>query len=182
MNKRSMTAFLFALAFLAVAGRVAHAQNQLPPGWVENWDGSGTYVYLGSPGTGNVGRTPGSFDIPQAVYSARHPGWYDELVGQITDEWYRHNQGGGGGWEDQLSPDDDRRIRPGVRLDIRLRQRVRWVPDALAGRYHPAPRGYRYGVLGGHVLLLGRDYQVREVYRVHRDQRDQRDQRDHRDQ
>ena len=167
MNGRLMTACVLAVAFLAVSGRAALAQNPLPPGWVENWDGSGTYVFLGSPGTGNVGRTPGSFDIPQAVYSARHPGWYDQLIGQITQDWYQQNQDrAGAGWRDQLAPDEERRIGRGRRLDPGLRQRVHWVPDDLAGRYRPAPRGYRYAVIGGYVLLLDRNYRVREVYRV----------------
>src|ERR1700674_5434054 len=97
MNRRLMTAWVLALAFLTVSGRVALAQDQyqLPPGWVENWDGSGTYVFLGSPGTGNVGRTPGSFDIPEAAYSARHPGWHDQLMGRIA------GSGGGAFAQDQ---------------------------------------------------------------------------------
>ena len=76
MNRRSMTACLLAAAFLTVSAGVALAQDQLPAGWVQNWDGSGTYVFLGSPGTGNVGYASGNFDIPQAEYSAAHPGWY----------------------------------------------------------------------------------------------------------
>jgi hypothetical protein len=58
-------------------------QGGLPAGWVVNWTGDGTYVYLGSPGTGNVGRSPGSFDISQADYSASHPGWYNQLIARL---------------------------------------------------------------------------------------------------
>jgi hypothetical protein len=167
MNRRSITAFALALGLLALSGRVALAQNPLPEGWIQNWDGSGTFVFLGSPGTGNVGYTPGSFDIPQARYSADHPGWYEELIPQITQDWYRQNQNGAGAeWQDRLSPDEERSLRGGQRLNSRLRQRVHWVPDDLSRRYGPAPRGYRYAVIGGHVVLLDNGYRMRKVYRL----------------
>jgi hypothetical protein len=59
--------------------------NLLPsPGWVPNWTGDGTFVYLGPNGTGNVGYKVGSFDIPQAVYAAAHPGWYAQLLVKVA--------------------------------------------------------------------------------------------------
>src|ERR1700693_556526 len=122
MNGRLITACALALTFLAGSGRGARAQQQqqqqLPAGWVQNWDGSGTYVFLGSPGTGNVGYTPGSLDIPQGDYSAAHPGGYEELVAQTTQDWYQRNPNRAGpGWQDRLSPDEENRLRPGQRLD-----------------------------------------------------------------
>jgi len=166
MTVRSMTVRVLALAFLAASGRVALAQAPLPAGWVENWDGSGTYVFLGSPGTGNVGYKPGSFDIPQARYSERHPGWYDQLVVHVTQEWYRQNHDRASGWQDRLSPEEEGRLRPGQWLDPELRHRLRWLPPDLSQRYGTPPPGYRYAFLGGHVLLLDRDYKMHEVYRV----------------
>ena len=145
----------------------AAEEGPLPEGWVENWDGSNTYVYLGSPGTGNVGYKPGSFDIPQARYSQRHPGWYDELMVRVTREWYRQNRDrAGGGWHERLAPEQEHRLRPGHWLDPELRARVHWLPPDLWQRYGTPPAGYRYGVIGGYVLLLDRDYKMREVYRV----------------
>ena len=167
MNVRSMTTCVMTLAFLVVSGRVAVAQDQLPAGWVQNWDGSNTYVFLGSPGTGNVGYQPGNFDISQADYSRKHPGWYEQLAGRITQDWYRHNRDRAGpGWQDRLSPDEERRLRPGQRLDSGLRQRAHPLPADLSQRYRPPPSGYRYLVIGGHVVLLDGNYQVYEVYSV----------------
>ena len=168
MNKRSMAACVLALAFLAVSGGVAFAQQyQLPAGWVHNWDGSNTYVFLGSPGTGNVGYQPGNFDISQANYSRKHPGWYDQLVAQITQDWYYQNRDhAGDGWQDRLTPDEERRLRKGQRLDSGMRQRVHWLPADLSQRYNAPPSGYRYGVLGGRVLLLDNNFMVSAIYSV----------------
>jgi hypothetical protein len=148
-------------------GTAAPAQGQLPRGWIPNWDGSNTYVFLGSPGTGNVGYSPGRFDIPQENYSRRHPGWYEQLVGQVTQDWYHQNRDRAGpGWQDRLSPEEEQRIRPGQRLDSGLRQRTHPLPADLSHRYRTPPSGYRYVVIGGRVVLIDGNYQVREVYTV----------------
>ena len=56
----------------------------LPAGWVPNWDGSGTYVFLGSPGTGNVGTSPGVFTWNPDQYDAMHPGWKAQLTAKLS--------------------------------------------------------------------------------------------------
>jgi hypothetical protein len=41
-----------------------------------------------------------------------------------------------------------------------------WLPPDLARMYGPAPRGYRYAIIGGNIVLLDEGYQVHDVFRL----------------
>jgi Ni/Co efflux regulator RcnB len=88
---------------------------------------------------------------------------------QATDEWVRqHQRKLGAGWrqQDRLTPDLQARLRAGERLDPQLRKQMHPVPADLARRYGPAPRGYRYVVIGGNVVLIDDGYQVHDLFGV----------------
>jgi Ni/Co efflux regulator RcnB len=88
---------------------------------------------------------------------------------QATDEWVRqHQKRLGAGWrqQDRLSPDLQGRLRAGERLDPELRRHMHPVPADLVRRYGPAPRGYRYVVIGGNVVLIDDGYQVHDLFGV----------------
>ena len=77
---------------LAVLAGVAHPVG-LPPGFVANWDGSGTFVYVGSNGTGNVATQldPLQWGSPNA-YAEAHPGWYAQLLAVLNGKpWIKGN-------------------------------------------------------------------------------------------
>lgn len=87
---------------------------------------------------------------------------------QNTREWYFRNQrhlGRGWAYRDRLSPAMERRLRRGARLDHVLRSRMYWLPGDLVRLYGPAPRGYRYAIIGGNIVLIDADYYVRDVFR-----------------
>jgi hypothetical protein len=56
------------------------------------------------------------------------------------------------------------RLRRGQRLDPMLRQRMYWLPPDLALMYGPAPRGYRYAIIGGNIVLLDDMYEVHDIF------------------
>ena len=88
---------------------------------------------------------------------------------QATRDWYQqHRNRLGPGWRDRdrLSPSLEGRLRRGQRLDPVLRQRMYWLPPDLAQMYGAPPRGYRYAIIGGNVVLLDDYYQVHDVFRI----------------
>jgi len=88
---------------------------------------------------------------------------------QVTRDWYQqHQRNLGRGWrqEDRLSPAMEARLRSGQRLDPRLRRQMYWLPADLSRRYGPAPRGYRYAIIGGNIVMLDPGYNVRDVFRI----------------
>jgi Ni/Co efflux regulator RcnB len=88
---------------------------------------------------------------------------------EVTRDWYRlHQEHPGRGWSERerLSPEMERRLRVGAGLDPVLRRRMYWVPADLSRRYGPAPRGFRYAIIGGNVVLLDPAYRVHDVFRI----------------
>jgi hypothetical protein len=88
---------------------------------------------------------------------------------RVTRDWYRqHRNRLGAGWRDRdrLPPSLERRLRRGQRLDPMLRQRMYWLPPDLAQMYGPPPRGYRYAIIGGNIVLLDDFYNVHDVFRL----------------
>ena len=86
---------------------------------------------------------------------------------QATRDWYEQNRDRlGAGWrnDDRLSPAMQARLRTGEPLDPDLRQHMYWVPPELSERYGPAPRGYRYAIIGGNVVMLDDAYQVHDIF------------------
>lgn len=88
---------------------------------------------------------------------------------EVTRDWYRQNQRRlGPGWRqrDRLSPSMQRRLRRGYRLDPQMRRQIHWLPPELSRRYAPAPRGYRYAIIGGNVVMLDDAYEVHDVFSI----------------
>jgi Ni/Co efflux regulator RcnB len=101
-------------------------------------------------------------------WNRRHPR-FTEQDRQVTRDWYmQHRNRLGHGWrqKDRLPPYMESRLRRGQRLDPRLRREMHWLPRELAMRYGPAPRGYRYAIIGGNIVLLDDWYQVHDVFRL----------------
>lgn len=108
-------------------------------------------------------------------YSGRDPRFprgeptFNDRDRQVTRDWYRqHRSRLGAGWRDRdrLPPNLERRLRRGQRLDATLRQRMYWLPPDLAQMYGPPPRGYRYAIIGGNIILIDDVYNVHDVFRI----------------
>jgi hypothetical protein len=148
MNGRSITAGVLAFALLAVCGGVALAQD----GGQDRGQGKGK----------DHGKNSAEFN------RAQHTTFNDQDR-QATRDWYQQNQSrAGAGWRqrDRLSPDMEGRLRPGQRLDPRLRRQMHALPSDLSRRYGPAPRNYRYGIIGGNVIMLDNNDQVHDVFHI----------------
>jgi len=64
---------------------------------------------------------------------------------------------------DQWNDDDERLIQPGYVLDPQMRRWARPAPYAMTRGFGRPPRGYRYIVLGGHVILVDSGYRVQDA-------------------
>lgn len=150
MNRRLITSGAMALALLALTGRTAIAQEREWRDHGRDWndDHRGSY---------NDHRNRSGYPS------------FNDHDRQVTRDWYFHNRGRlGRGWgdRDRLSPAMERRLRVGARLDRVFYGRMYWLPGDLVRLYGPAPRGYRYAIIGGNIVLLDRDYFVRDVFRI----------------
>jgi len=64
---------------------------------------------------------------------------------------------------DQWNDDYERRIQPGYVLDDDMRRMSRPAPDDMIRGLGRPPRGYRYIVIGGHVILVDGGYRVHDA-------------------
>jgi Ni/Co efflux regulator RcnB len=80
--------------------------------------------------------------------------WYNEHPNH-TDRGFRDR--------DRLTPQYESQLREGVVLNRDLRRRTYSAPYDLRRRLPPAPRGYRYVVVGGHVVLVDNGYRIHDV-------------------
>ena len=148
MNVRSIAACALALAFLAVSGKVAFAQDR---------------------GQDNRGQDYRGQDNRPGMNDQNRGHSFNDNDRQVTRDWYRqHQRGLGRGWRqrDRLSPAMEGRLRRGQRLDPRLRRQMYWLPSDLSRRYGPAPRGYRYAIIGGNIVMLDPGYNVWDIFRL----------------
>jgi len=146
MNGRLITTCAVALALLAVSGGTALAQER-----GQDWNGE----HRGGQKNNDWNRD--------------HHDSFNDQDRQVTRDWYFHNQRRlGRGWtqRDRLSPEMERRLRRGERLDRALRRQIYWLPYDLTRRYGPAPRGYRYAIIGGNIVMLDPEYRVRDIFRI----------------
>jgi Ni/Co efflux regulator RcnB len=138
MNGRTISACALALAFVAMSGKVALAQDR------------------------------GQDRRPGADAATQEHGFNDNDR-RVTQDWARqHQRHLGAGWRqrDRLTPAMQARLRNGQRLDPQLRRQIHWMPSDLSRRYGPAPRGYRYAMIGGNVVMLDDQYDVRDVFTI----------------
>ncbi|MGD0694635.1 MAG: hypothetical protein ABSB82_07240 [Terriglobia bacterium] len=68
---------------------------------------------------------------------------------------------------DQWNDDYERRIQPGYVLDADMRRMSRPAPDDMTRGLGRPPRGYRYIVIGGHVILVDSGYRVHDAIHLH---------------
>ena len=138
MNVRSITVCALTFALLAMSGSVAFAQDRDHDRQQHNDE-----------------------------WNRQHPAFNDQDR-QVTRDWYRqHHRRLGAGWRerDRLPPDMEKHLRRGQRLDPRLRRQMHWLPGDLSRHYGPAPRGFRYAIIGGNIVMLDNSYQVHDVFR-----------------
>ncbi len=64
---------------------------------------------------------------------------------------------------DQWNNDYENRIQPGYVLDDDMRRMSRPAPYEMTRGMGRAPRGYRYVVIGGHVVLVDSGYRVHDA-------------------
>ena len=64
---------------------------------------------------------------------------------------------------DRLAPEYESRLREGYVLDPDMRRMCRPAPPDLVLGLAPAPYGYRYVVIGGHICLIDRGYRVHDT-------------------
>ncbi len=143
MNGRLITTCALALALVAVSGRAARAQERDRG---HDWNSE-----------------------HRGDWNRDHRPMFSDRDRDATREWYFRNQRHlGRGWTswDRLPPDMERRLRRGERLDYRLRRRMYWLPADLVRLYGPAPRGFRYAIIGGNIVMLDPDYRVYDVFRL----------------
>ena len=102
----------------------------------------------------------------QAKKAARQ---FAERDREAARQWYRQNRNRrprGFRDDDRLPPQFETRLVPGYVFDVEMRRRSYPVPPGLARGFGPPPRGYRYLVIGGHVVLVDDGYRVHDVIRL----------------
>jgi Ni/Co efflux regulator RcnB len=88
---------------------------------------------------------------------------------QVANTWasqHRNNPPRGFRRSDQLPQAYQSRLQPGYQFDPYMRRRAYAAPSDLTRGFAPAPRGYRYVVIGGHIVLVDASYRVADVFRL----------------
>jgi Ni/Co efflux regulator RcnB len=65
--------------------------------------------------------------------------------------------------DNRWNNDYENRLQPGYVLDNDMRRMSRPAPYEMTRGFGPAPRGYRYVVIGGHVVLIDDGYRVHDT-------------------
>ncbi len=65
--------------------------------------------------------------------------------------------------QDRLSAENESKQREGYVMDKDMRRMSRPAPPDMIRDMAPAPRGYRYVVVGGHVCLIDGDYRIHDT-------------------
>jgi hypothetical protein len=89
---------------------------------------------------------------------------FDDHDREGARDWYRDHHDAfhhdeGRYWHREWEPN----IREGFVLTPEMRAGIRPVPRDLIGRLGPAPPGYRYVIIGDHVVLVDRGYRIHDV-------------------
>jgi len=87
---------------------------------------------------------------------------------QAAHTYYNQNQNQEVFRPDSRWNDDyENRLQPGYVLDNDMRGMSRPAPIELTRGLGAAPRGYRYVVIGGHVVLIDSGYRVHDTIHLH---------------
>ena len=128
---------------------------------------SGVAVAQGRGNEPNRGQTKKAERAAQA--QRRAEARFNDRDRQVAHDWYnRHQRNPPRGFRDRdrLPPEYEGRIQPGYVFDPVVRQRAYPAPVELTVQFGPAPRGYRYMVIGGHIVLVDTGYRVADVFRL----------------
>jgi len=88
---------------------------------------------------------------------------FDNHDRRAVREYYEHHRDDRGFRYWSRDDDDDyARVREGYVLGRGLRRRCRPLPVVLLRELPPCPRGYRYYVLGGDVVMVDDGYRIRD--------------------
>ena len=88
---------------------------------------------------------------------------------QAANTWYdrhRNNPPRGFRRTDRLPQQYESRLQPGYQFDPYMRRRAYAAPSDLTRGFAPPPPGYRYMVIGGHIVLVDTGYRVADVFRL----------------
>ncbi|MGB7624683.1 MAG: hypothetical protein WBN92_20245, partial [Terriglobia bacterium] len=77
-----------------------------------------------------------------------------------------HNQGLFG-QDSRWNNDYEGRLRPGYVLDNDMRRMSHPAPNEFTRGLGRPPRGYRYVIIGGHVVLVDSGYRVHDTIHLH---------------
>jgi hypothetical protein len=86
-----------------------------------------------------------------------------------ANTWYAQNRRSlprGMRDRDRVPAEQQSRIAPGYVFDRNMRGQVYPAPYSLRRHFAPAPRGYRYVIYGGHVMLVDDGYRVFDTIRL----------------
>lgn len=92
---------------------------------------------------------------------------FDDNDRKNVNDWYeKHNKKAPKGFrqQDRLEAEHDARLHDGYVLDQQFRGRIQPLPSGM--RFPAPPRNQRYVVIGGHVVLIDKGYQVHDVLRL----------------
>ena len=89
---------------------------------------------------------------------------FNENQRQYANTYYNQHQGLFG-QDKRWNNDYENRLQPGYVLDKDMRRMLRPVPNDLMRGLGRAPRGYRYVIIGGHVVLIDNGYRVHDAIR-----------------
>jgi hypothetical protein len=89
---------------------------------------------------------------------------FNENQRQYAHTYYHQNQRLFG-QDSRWNNDYENRLRPGYMLDNDMRRMSRPAPYSMIRGLGRAPRGYRYIVIGGHVVLVDSRYRVHDTIR-----------------
>jgi Ni/Co efflux regulator RcnB len=91
---------------------------------------------------------------------------FDDHDKQAARDWYRdHHDNHDRGFRDQDRHRDwdESRFREGYVIDRDMRRYAYAPPAALVRGFAPPPRGWRYVVIGGHVVLVDNGWRVHDT-------------------
>jgi Ni/Co efflux regulator RcnB len=93
----------------------------------------------------------------------KHYRQFNDNQRQAARQYYKQHQGEPVFQRNQWNNDYESRLQPGYVLDPDMRRLSRPAPRDLTRGLGPAPRGYRYIVVGGHVVLVDNGYRVHDA-------------------
>jgi Ni/Co efflux regulator RcnB len=119
----------------------------------------GTAVAQGNGNGRGRENAPGQVKKADRQYQAR----FADHDREFANTWYAQNRRSlprGMRDRDRVPAEQQARFAPGYVFDRNMRGYVYPAPYSLRRHFAPAPRGYRYVIYGGHVMLVDDGYRV----------------------